>query len=223
METMIDALAEAIEPPQDYFGAMTDLAEEGWARVFGRSRDSDNLEISNYETVLASFAEKYELNEDYRVEGSSHWAVGWTDTILVHALDCGCERPQIRKGPDWESKGNKWFQCHNCNTLLTLAAIKPIFKDAWEFKLDLDNYPLLDEEDYSRREHEDFTEWVEQELGWYCRKAELSDEDEEKVTVEEVVTWLYRNGNVSRVDEVSEEMMIDAVKAVATKQVEKLF
>jgi len=155
-----DALKEALTPPDHYWGAITDLVTQGWAQVAGRHRDSDLLDISNWETMLTHYNENYEVNEDFRVEGSSHWLVGWSDCLLVRALQCNCL--------DWEKADfmydpqiDKW----QCQTCFKYGEVRPIFADALAFQERMNNYPVLDEEDWSRREHEEFMEYIEGEVG----------------------------------------------------------
>lgn len=83
--------------PDSYIGA----AWEGWYSAgFGRSRDSDALEESNF-TVASEALLKLqgEMNEDERIDNrdanesytsirivrESHWAVGWVEWIAIHS------------------------------------------------------------------------------------------------------------------------------------------
>jgi len=225
--TIEEALAEALTPPENYWGSITDLVEQGWAQVWGRHRDSDLLEVSNYEYVLTFLNEKYEVNEDFTVEGSSHWAVGWTDQILVRALRCNCpvydEHGLTNEPEPCFAYGNvaidnenirEWWHCINCGEE---ATVTEVFEDMFNFAERVQDYPLLDEEDFSRREHEEFFDWIEQELHYACGQANLSDEEIDRVTPDEVVTELYNNYSVSNVDDCSFEWVVEAVKEVATK------
>lgn len=82
---------------------------------FGQSRDSDDLEASNFATVLAALGGE---SETVIVVRESHWAVGWVEWIAIHESD--------------ETALNITRQlCERAN-----------------------NYPVLDEEDFSRREQE---------------------------------------------------------------------
>jgi hypothetical protein len=163
MATLEQALTEALEPPDSYWGPITDLVQQGWAQVYGRHRDSDLLNISNFESMLEHYNENYEVNDDFRVEGSSHWLVGWSDCLLVRALQCDCE--------DWEDadfyaeSGVQADTRWRCRTCATLATVRQIFIDALDFQKRMDDYPVLDEEDWCRREHEEFMEYIEQEVG----------------------------------------------------------
>jgi len=80
------------EHPSDYGG----FSPDGDFLVYSRTRDSDCLDNSNYECILAdleklaeTFPEPPENDTDSGEEGwvydfrASHWAVGWVETILV--------------------------------------------------------------------------------------------------------------------------------------------
>jgi hypothetical protein len=80
--------------PQCYIGATW----EGWHSAgFGRSRDSDALEESNFQVALAEFNKLIPDDTDSltleQLEGlcsitvvrESHWAVGWVEWIAIHS------------------------------------------------------------------------------------------------------------------------------------------
>lgn len=66
-----------------YYGEL-DLGST-WAGMFGQHRDSDVLARSNFRVILADLRERFP--GDVSDERSSHWAVGWSDTIYVRMLD----------------------------------------------------------------------------------------------------------------------------------------
>jgi hypothetical protein len=77
----------------------------GYFAVAGRSRDSDDLELSNWDQFVAGLGgetpESEDLDEDTRnmavfsrenryitdviIVRDSHWAVGWVETLYVHS------------------------------------------------------------------------------------------------------------------------------------------
>lgn len=81
----------------------------------GQSRDSDILEISNFESLLEKLGGE---SKTVIRERAGHWAVGWVEQILVHKSD--------KK---------------------TLQTLKDILED-------FNNYPVIDEDDYSERQHQ---------------------------------------------------------------------
>lgn len=220
MTSIFDMVESGREHPRDYWGAITDLQDQGWIQVFGRHRDSDNLEISNYETVLTAFNEKFERYDDFRVEGSSHWAVGWTDTILVRALQCKCEDwedADITVHPDHDSKGLKLWRCHTCGTDFGVESIRPIFYAAVEFKERLEEYPILDEEDHSRREHEELMEYLEREVSSVTNSLQNDDQIKEdwEPDNEKIFQFIFDTYSVCNIDDLQTDMIGDAVLALA--------
>ena len=52
----------------------------------GRSRDSDCLEESNFECMIAALREADngdELHDDWQIVREGHWAVGWVEWIAI--------------------------------------------------------------------------------------------------------------------------------------------
>ena len=68
--------------PANYFGAT-------WPDYFsagvGQSRDSDELEQSNFAVMLRELG--YPSSETVLVVCESHWAVGWVEWIAIHQDD----------------------------------------------------------------------------------------------------------------------------------------
>jgi len=221
-----DMIERGREHPEDYYGSITDLQDQGWIASFVKHRDSDHLDLSNYETVLTDFSEKYELNDDYRVEGSSHWAVGWLDTLMVRALQCKCEDwedAHITVHPDRESRGLKLWRCHTCGTDFGIASVRPIFYSVAEYKERLEEYPVLDEEDFSRREHEELMEYLDQEVSAFVRQHEgdtiAEDWEPDK---DAIFQYLFDVHSVSHIDELDNAWIEDAVLTVAEREGKKL-
>ena len=93
----------------------------GWGEVIGQHRDSEPLERSNFDVIRKDLESRFP--QDVTVESSSHWAVGWTETVLV--------RPESEA---WTA--------------------------ALEWRERLAQYPVADDEDYSRVEWEDSVETI---------------------------------------------------------------
>lgn len=227
MLDLFEAIEEGREHPRDYFGSITELQDEGWVETFGRHRDSDNLQNSNFDAVLKTLSEKFELNDDYQVLGSSHWAVGWCDQIMVRALQCKCEDwedADITAHPDNAAKGLKLWRCHTCGTDFGIESIRPVFYEMLEFKNRLEQYPLLDEEDFSRREHEELMEYIEREVSAICVRFQNGEEikDDFEANPADVARILFDEYSVSHVDDLSYEWMEDAVLTLAEKEGAKL-
>ena len=99
--------------PRDYFGAEW---PDYYSAGVGRSRDSDCLEESNFDAMLAELGGE---SDTVHVVRESHWAVGWVEWIAIHESD------------------------------------EKALRAADRLRQNLDDYPVLDEEDHSRREWEE--------------------------------------------------------------------
>lgn len=108
---------------QECFAYFGDLDPEYWGQLgfAGQHRDSDALTRSNHEVIVRDLTERFP--ESFRVEGSSHWAVGWMDVVRIDTRDDAA----------------------------VVAAMD------WAYALD--QYPVADDEHYSKTEHEEDQEW----------------------------------------------------------------
>lgn len=98
--------------PRDYFGATW---PDYYSSGVGQSRDSDDLEQSNFAVMLHELGGE---SETVIVVRESHWAVRWVEWIAIHATD---EKALAEANRQMER---------------------------------LENYPVLDENDWSEREQE---------------------------------------------------------------------
>ena len=99
--------------PDNYIG---EVWPDYYSSGFGRSRDSDALERSNFRVALAALGGE---SETVIIVRERHWAVGWVEWIAIHSSD---EK--------------------------ALAVARQLCDRA-------NDYPPLDEEDWSREEEEE--------------------------------------------------------------------
>lgn len=66
--------------PDNYIGP--DYAE--YYTVYSRSRDSDLLDVSNFDSILARLGGESKTVIVVRV---THWLCGWVESILIHESD----------------------------------------------------------------------------------------------------------------------------------------
>jgi hypothetical protein len=163
-----EAAKQALTRPDYYMysGGDGDPSTRNMGRVFGMHRDSDILEVSNYETIKKDLESRFP--DDIEELHDSHFLVGWMDTLCVRVYEIEMERYKV---------------------------FTDAFKAAYEWKLKLDDYPVADEEDYSKREWEDFNNYITGTEG----------------LPEEAAGWLSNTYSVSRPDDVTQEML-DAAK-----------
>lgn len=99
--------------PKYYYGAEW---PEYYSAGVGRSRDSDCLEESNFDAMLAAVGGE---SDTVHVVRESHFLCGWVEWIAIHESD------------------------------------EKALRAADAMQESLEDYPLLDEEDYCRREWEE--------------------------------------------------------------------
>ncbi len=74
-----------------------------WGYVFGRSRDSDLVEESNWDVIKADLEERFP--DDVQEERHSHFLVGWVDQLAVRLLDKnGIATPAADAAYEWKQK-----------------------------------------------------------------------------------------------------------------------
>lgn len=139
-DTLVKAAREALTRPSDfgYYGRLPMF--ESWGFVFFQSAASDTLERSNFRVALAALQGRAVHDDGDQAEdddhtlyvqtvGASHWLVGAADHLAVRVLvDEG--------GP------------------VTADNLTHTFVHAAELALSLQDYPALDESDWSELESE---------------------------------------------------------------------
>jgi hypothetical protein len=119
--------------PNSYYGDYPD-----YYVFLGRSRDSNNLEESNFVSALKLLGGE---SEDIVIERAGHWAVGWVEHIAINPANA----EKIKIAEDILDR--------------------------------LENYPILDDDDFCQREYEEYS----QEFEDYYRYnlGEWKDENED--------------------------------------------
>lgn len=150
---------ESARYPDHYMGYWPGLAEEGgYLRVgIGQTRDSDVLDQSNYIAAFNLLTEAAaELPAELEPDG------GW---VLEHRAS--------HWGPGWVE--TLW--------VADVKGLREAVRDMWAA---LANYPVLDEEDYCAREHEEFVSDCDDWIRWDMRKAleDAEREDDAEVLAE---------------------------------------
>ncbi len=123
-----------------------DDAEE-WCIVYVSNRDSDLLTESNAAAIAEAMAPHLE-GEDCTEEHHGHWAVGHVDGYAI----------RVYKPEPTTSEGRIAARARNDGRE---RDVTEAFRTWAELKLQVDAYPVLDEEDFSRREYEATLENIE--------------------------------------------------------------
>lgn len=127
-----------------YWGRPDEVSEcpEDWALVYIDNRDSRLLEESNADAIRGELA-PYLDDEKHGVclftRTANHWAVGWVGGYAI----------RVYEPVNNESEGDR--------------ALTPVFLKWCQIQEQLQDYPVLDDEDYSRREYEATLENIQSE------------------------------------------------------------
>jgi len=130
-ENILKCAKDGLQKPEDfgYWGSEDMFKTWGFCGV-DKNRDSDLLEISNFEVITKDLMSKFPL--DFRIENYSHWLVGDVDRLVCRILKY--EIPFIDQVKEED---------------ITIAFIA-----AMEWLDQLRDYPVADEGDYSDKQYE---------------------------------------------------------------------
>lgn len=206
MTDLVDKAKTALEHPE-YFAYYGDLHEaDGWGRTgLGQHRDSDELARSNWEVISKDLLERFP--DDFATESASHFLVGWVEELRVRV---------VKEEAAAELDGN--FDD------LEEEDLTDAFKACIEWAEKLEDYPVADEEHYSRLEYEELIEYLSNEVpGEWDRQRNddcMGEDDPEyqkapEDLVEKVQRKLFDNYSVSRVDDIRHNDLIQCINEVA--------
>jgi len=133
-----------------------------WGIYYTHNRDSTLLDESNHHSLLEIFEEELSNSEEFFIERHNHWAVGWVEGFVFKVYEDGTQK------------------------------VTEVFEKLCEQLERLENYPLLDEDDYSKREYDATLENISFECG-YAKGHEA-----------EVFSWLYEH-NDSAIENVDDQ------------------
>lgn len=136
----------------------------GWFVGLGRTRDSDTLTRSNFEVFLKALRELPEVLVDDTDNASASYRSEREDWSAVNSVF-------IVPESHWACGWIDWIAIHPSNE----AAMKL----ADEMLCAIDSYPVLDEDDWSRREDEAVLKWWQSEsVSW---RVELCRDNHESI------------------------------------------
>lgn len=149
---------------------------QDWCIVYTHNRDSRLLEESNADMIAKELEPFMEGDDpDVIAEHHGHWACGWVDGYAIRVY-----RYTHIPGDGFADGGCAY-------TMEECREITPAFKRWCELQEALSDYPVLDEEDYSRREYDATLENISSEGG--CLVPANGPED----WVSQVFSWLWDN------------------------------
>lgn len=201
--TIEEAAKQATTLPPDfgYYGDL-DLGGTWGFSGFSVNRDSEALERSNFQVVSEHMQKEHP--DDVSIMGASHWAVGWSDELLVKVYQDGCicteeDVDDHREGcPEWLNPEHR---------------ITDAFKEILEFHYSLADYPVLDETLMSKIEHEELISYLREAIPWSRVRNDISFADNSYVEGE-VATYLFDVFSYCHVDEVTDSSLEEAMDAL---------
>ena len=146
VENILKCAKDGLQKPEDfgYWGSKDMFKTWGFCGV-DKNRDSDLLEISNFEVITRDLISKFP--NDFRIENYSHWMVGNVDRLVCRILKY--ELPFIDQVNEKD--------------------ITTAFIAAMEWLDQLNDYPVADEGDYSDKQYEqgikEIIEWDKENPG----------------------------------------------------------
>lgn len=124
---------KALTKPDDFGYWGSDEMFNTWGfSGFYKSRDSNNLDLSNFDYISDDLMSKYP--NDFRIESYSHWAVGSVDQLCVRIL----------KAPGFPNVENVTQQ----------------FIECLKWHDDMQDYPVANEEHYYEICHKDLVDTI---------------------------------------------------------------
>ena len=164
-----------------------------WTRAELSHRDSSILDQSNAAVIERTLEETDPEGEDHYEISASHWAVGWTEGLAIRVFKDGTNELHGR------GRG------HGALGMPTDEDLTPCFRAFYELMSSLADYPVLDDEDYCRREHEDFEETLTESYG-------VSSDH-----VSAIATRIFLRDSISTSDDLTEDIVKRACADLANE------
>lgn len=170
-----DEVQQALQRPSDfgYFGGDPAMFDTWSLGPVIRHRDSGLLDQSNAEALEAHLKSDASLDADWRISGCSHWAVGWVDHLSFRVVEDDRATPT------------------------RIARVLKAWFDA------LDDYPVADEDDYSKREYEALLENFERALDW--SNLTLNAKGQEIDWVSAFMDWAGETGHECCIENIDDQ------------------
>lgn len=185
-EVLVKIAEQCLTKPSDFGWWGRDEMFESWGMTWSVHRDSDLLERCNWTSVINMLQNNDGVvggayytfdSKDWEINSCSHWAVGWVEYLCVRILE--------------DEDGDI------CEDNLT-----DIFKALAELKLNLEVYPILDEELYFRMEWEEMVDAI------HNYGPSMVVMDEEKAS--DVLGWMINEFNYIDPESIHEDYIIEA-------------
>lgn len=159
-KTIVELAKMSLERPSDFgwWGGEDMFVTWGWAGI-DMHRDSSILEISNFQVITKDLMEKFP--DDFNIVGLGHWAVGHVDRLTVKVI---------------KSASNDIDEDN----------ITEAFREAIDWLVSLDDYPIADESHYADLEYEETLEYIKYDVPKFVLQSEGFES--------KILEWFAENG-----------------------------
>jgi hypothetical protein len=136
--TLVELAEAALKKPDDFgwWGKEEMFVSWGWAGI-DMSNASDAVAITNFEVITKDLMSKFP--DDFDIVGLRHWAVGHCDRLICKILNDDTKP-------------------------ITADNITDAFKASMEWLINLDDYPIADDDRLSDYCYQEMLEWITSEL-----------------------------------------------------------
>lgn len=151
---------------------------ENFGIVYTSNRDSRLLDKSNERAILARLKAIDPDCKNWQEYRASHFAVGYVDGFIIRPFNPGTKR-------------------------YTYKQLTPVFKELFEIACELDNYPVLDEQDYSDTESLATHENIKDELDYTLRSESIDIVYPVEIPEYTVYNWRIGGYTASNIDQLA--------------------
>lgn len=236
-DTLTKAADEALERPRDAVFYDDRLFTTHGAVFHWAELGDDLLEESNYLTALEEIrGAAGDFADEHVIDGTSrHFACGSLRTIYVQVYEsyeeeCECE-PYFEHEDGCDRDEDSWYcqsyclyECDGERCLPDEPEFTPAFIRATELALALQDYPVLNESDYSEREWKAYEETLKEAVEYAQREYTLLDTVEDD---DAIARRFYEDESTThrrqwcRADEVDWEVVAEEYKAARNAHFEE--
>lgn len=192
-----DIIDQALERPDSFAYYGDEDLFETWAITFSTHRDDDTIGKSNWDVMLEELNEHFgPAGDKWQVMHASHWAVGWTDEIIMPIVEI----------VGMDDYGD------------AIYAVTEQFAWALSIRDALMDYPLLDETRYSEMEYDDAISVIDQHrpVNEFMHKGDWYEvkEDVPETINEGIFSWIFDTYSISSGEEIGDDEVEAAMIAL---------
>lgn len=166
---IIELARHSLQKPEDFgwWGSEEMFVTWGWTGI-DKNNASDPVEIVNFDFITEKLIEKFP--DDFEIVGLRHWAVGHVDRLTCRVIK-------------------------DKNAGLVEENITDAFKAAMTWQMELEDYPVADDDSLFIYCENEMFEWIKSELPMEVYIAKSKDE-----TVAQIIEEMSNNDDFNSMD-----------------------